>query len=620
MDNLLPYYEYEIGLLSRGLTEFARRHPKIGARLGISNGQDDMHVERMIQTFALLAARINARIEDSYPEFTHSLLEVLYPEYLRSVPACAIAQFDPAALFGQLTGPLAVQRGTPLDANTSPCRFRTVYDIALAPLRIHSARHAPAALAPSAVRLQPDTTGTLSITFASATASGIFDATIPAGPVRVHLSGERGLVASVMDALLLRASAAFVEVDHSGRWIPLSAIPVDITGFSEAESLLPPEPAQTSAALRTLIEYFAFPEKFDFVDIDLGRLRRAAKAPAARFLTLHIALRDMPADSIAAQALSDLDASAFKLFCTPVVNLFRRDATPIQLTGSDAAYPVTPVPLQSGSALDVYSIDAVQLDDRMQSERENAQSARRIVVGPYRTLSHGQQVHRDTVYWTAFRDPDLPGGASRAPLLLSLVDLNGETVHPRQPQIDVEVTATNGDLPSLMSIGAPDSDLLHEGAALSCPIRLLTRPTSPGALPQGQDALWRVLAGLAKRPFELPKAELKTLKEFLKLHAPRMGSTQRSIDAIVGVEYRPALRWMSLACQFPSFVRGMEILIALDESAMRNIALSLFARVIDQFFAPYAPTNSYVQVILHSASTGKILLSCAPQPGTHPLI
>ncbi|WP_322091685.1 type VI secretion system baseplate subunit TssF [Paraburkholderia bannensis] len=620
MNNLLPHYEYEIGLLSRSLAEFAQRHPKIGARLGISNGQDDPHVDRMMQTFALLAARIDARIEDSFPEFTQSLLEVLYPEYLRTVPACAIAQFDPAALFGQLTASLAVPRGTQLDANTSPCRFRTVYSVELAPLSIHSAYHAPAALAPSAVRLPADTTGTLSITFASATATGIFDATIPAGPIRVHLTGERALVTSVMDALLLRASAAFAEVDRSGRWIPLSGIPVDATGFNEAECLLPQEAAQTSGALRTLIEYFAFPEKFDFVDIDLGRLRRAANAPQAQLLTLHIALRDMPADSIAAATLSGLDASAFKLFCTPVVNLFRRDATPIPLTSSDTAYPVTPVPLLSGSPLDVYSIDTVHLDNRMQSEREHARPAQRTVVSPYRTLSHGQQIQRDAIYWTAFRDPDLAGRASRAPLLLSLVNLDGDTVHPAQPQIDVEVTATNGDLPSRMSIGAPDSDLLHEGAALTCPIRLLTRPTLPCSLPQDQDALWRVLAGLAQRLFDLPQAGPGTIKDLLKLHAPRMSSTQRGVDAIVGLEYRPAIRWMSLACQFPSFVRGVEIVITLDGGAMRNIALSLFARVLDRYFAPYAPANSYVQVIFRSAHTGKILLSCAPQPGTHPLI
>jgi type VI protein secretion system component VasA len=109
MDNLLPHYEYEVGLLLRGITEFAQHYPKIGARLGIANGQGDLHVDRMVQTFALLAARVDAKLEDTYPEFTESLLEVLYPQYLRTMPACAIAQFDPTDLFGQLTTPLSIR-------------------------------------------------------------------------------------------------------------------------------------------------------------------------------------------------------------------------------------------------------------------------------------------------------------------------------------------------------------------------------------------------------------------------------------------------------------------------------------------------------------------------------
>ncbi|WP_080439581.1 type VI secretion system baseplate subunit TssF, partial [Burkholderia ubonensis] len=506
METLLPHYEYEVGLLLRGLTEFTRRYPKIGARLGIRNGHGDLHVDRMIQTFALLAARIDAKLEDSYPEFTEALLETLYPHYLRTVPACAIAQFDPTALFNQLTTPLTVARGTSLDANAATCRFRTVYDVTLSPLRVHSARYAPATLIPPAIQLPADVTGIVSIAFASATPSETFDAAIPSDLVRTHLSGDRALVAALTDALLQRACAAFVEVDQSGRWSALSKIPIEVVGFDESEQLLPKEPVNTSIAFQYLIEYFAFPEKFDFVDVDLGRMRRAARAPEARLLTLHVAIRGLAEKSSAGQAINGLDATTFQLFCTPVVNLFKRDATPIQLTSTDTAYPVTPVPLQTGVPLDVYSIDAVHLGDRTQSDQDTVAMVRqtaRTTVLPYHAFSHGRPADPAIAYWTAFRDPHAAADASRSPLLLSLVGLEGNAAHPKRPQVDVDVTATNGDLPSRLPIGAPDSDLLHEGAALACPIRLLTRPTLPSKLPRGHDSLWRVLAGMSLHPFDL---------------------------------------------------------------------------------------------------------------------
>ncbi|GAU05849.1 type VI secretion system baseplate subunit TssF [Burkholderia stabilis] len=625
MDNLLPHYEYEVGLLLRGVTEFARRYPKIGARLGVANGQGDLHVDRMIQTFALLAARVDAKLEDTYPEFTDSLLEVLYPQYLRTVPSCAIAQFDPTDLFGQLTTPFTMPRGTLLDANAAPCRFQTIYDVALSPLRIHSVRYAPATLVPAVVRLPANVTGILSVGFASTTPTETFDDAIPSGAVRIYLSGDRPRVAALVDALLLRAGAAFVEVDQSGRWTALSKIPIESVGFGENERLLPKESTDTSDAYQALIESFAFPEKFDFVDIDLGRMRRAAHATAAKRLTLHLAILDTPAESASAQVLTDLDAASFRLFCTPVVNLFRRDATPIQLTSADSAYPVTPEPLETGSPLDVYSVDAVHLGDRMQSEQEkSAPSTRnpaRTNVLPYRAFSHARSVDPAVAYWTAFRDPYAAAGTARAPLLLSLVGLEGNAAQLKHPQVDVDVTATNGDLPSRLPIGARDSDLLHEGAALACPIRLLTRPTLPSTLPRGHDTLWRVLAGMSLHPFDLTRTGLKAFKDFLRLHAPRASIVaQRSIDAIAGLDHQPAIRWMSLDSQFPSFVRGVEIVVSLDETALRDVTLHLFARMLDRLFAPYAPTNSFVELVISSSQTGRELQRCPARTGTRPLI
>ncbi|KVW83084.1 type VI secretion system baseplate subunit TssF [Burkholderia cepacia] len=625
MDNLLPHYEYEVGLLLRGASEFARRYPKIGARLGIANGHGDLHVDRMIQTFALLAARVDAKLEDAYPEFTESLLEVLYPQYLRTVPSCAIAQFDPTDLFGQLTTPFTMPRGTLLDANAAPYRFQTIYDVTLSPLRVHSVRYAPATLVPAAVRLPPKVTGILSIALASATAMEIFDEAIPFGTVRVHLSGDRPRVAALTDAMLLRAGAAFVEVDQSGRWAELSRIPIESVGFGENECLLPKESTTTSDAYQTLIESFAFPEKFDFVDIDLGRMRRAARTPAAKRLTLHLAILNTPAESAEAQALTELEASSFRLYCTPVVNLFKRDAIPIQLTSADRAYPVTPEPLETGSPLDVYSIDAVHLGDRLQAEQERSSPSTsshvRTEVLPYRAFSHARSPDPAIAYWAAFRDPYAATGTTRAPLLLSLVGLEGHSAQLKHPQVDVDVTATNGDWPARLPIGARDSDLLHEGAALACPIRLLTRPTLPSTLPRGHDALWRILAGMSLHPFDLTRTGLKAFKDFLRLHAPRASIiAQRSIDAITDLDHRPAIRWMSPDGAFPSFVRGVEIVVSLDEAALRDVTLHLFARMLDRLFAPYAAMNSYVELVICSSQTGRELQRCPARIGTRPLI
>ncbi|KPJ32090.1 type VI secretion protein [Burkholderia multivorans] len=625
MDHLLSHYEHEVGLLARSLAEFAHRFPKIAARLGMTGGHiEDPHVDRMVQTFALLAARVDAKLDDDYPQFTEALLEIAYPQYLRTVPSCAVASFDPAVLFSQLTEPLTIARGTMLDANAAPCRFRTVYDVTLSPLRIRSARYSPATLAPAAARIPTEVTGIISITFASESASQAFDDAIPSAPVRVHLTGERALVAALSDTLLLRASGAYVEVDESGRWINLSKVPIEPAGFADDEQLLPNEDDTSAQSLRCLVEYFAFPEKFDFVDVDLGRIRRAARAAAARRLTLHVAVRGTSHDSAVAQILATLNVSTFRLFCTPVVNLFERAATPIQLTESEAAYPITPTPLATGIPLTVYSVQAVYLGERAKLDEDKTLSASharpRTQVWPYRAFSHARPADSSAVYWLAYRHPEATPDGAPAESLLALVDLKGQPAHPRHPQVDVDVLATNGEMPSRLPVGAPDSDLLYEGSALACPITLLSRPTLPAALSR-RAALWRVLSALAPHPLDLTRAGLPALKELLRFHAPRSSVVaQRCIDAIVSLDYKPVIRWMSLDNQFPSFVRGVEILLSLSEAATRDVSLHRFAAVMDRLFGPYAQSSSYVQLVVLSAENGKELLRCVPQPGTQPLV
>jgi type VI secretion system protein ImpG len=88
MDDLLPYYERELGFLRRYSREFSEKYPKIAGDLLMAGEVcEDPHIERMIQSFALMSARVSKRLEDDYPEFTEALLEVLYPHYLRPFPS-----------------------------------------------------------------------------------------------------------------------------------------------------------------------------------------------------------------------------------------------------------------------------------------------------------------------------------------------------------------------------------------------------------------------------------------------------------------------------------------------------------------------------------------------------
>src|ERR1700752_3849923 len=137
-DDLLTYYERELSFLRQIGAEFAAKYPKIAGRLLLEADKSaDPHVERLIQAFAFLAARIQHKIDDEFPEITDALLSVLYPHYLAPLPSLPIVQFvlDPDQ--GKLTSGYRVERGAMLASQPvsgAPCRFRTCYPVTLWPI------------------------------------------------------------------------------------------------------------------------------------------------------------------------------------------------------------------------------------------------------------------------------------------------------------------------------------------------------------------------------------------------------------------------------------------------------------------------------------------------------
>ena len=173
MKDLLPHYEVELAILRRLCRGFSERYPGIASNLQMSGEAcKDPHVERLIQASALLTARISKRLDDDYPLFTESLLQMLYPHYLRSFPSCSVVQFDFREAAKELpTIVSVVPRGTTMKSAAIrgvKCKFSTTSDIVIAPVSIAEVLFHPIINAPKAIRLQPGVTSCIDIRVASA--------------------------------------------------------------------------------------------------------------------------------------------------------------------------------------------------------------------------------------------------------------------------------------------------------------------------------------------------------------------------------------------------------------------------------------------------------------------
>ena len=126
------YYQSELTALRQLGSQFAERSPALAPYLGQAGRDPD--VERLLEGFAFLTGRLRQKLDDELPELSHSLMHLLWPNYMRPLPAFSMVQFDPLARSGPA---LCVARDTPVTSKPIDgvsCQFRTCYATDVWPL------------------------------------------------------------------------------------------------------------------------------------------------------------------------------------------------------------------------------------------------------------------------------------------------------------------------------------------------------------------------------------------------------------------------------------------------------------------------------------------------------
>lgn len=615
MDDLLPHYEKELAFLRGHSGEFARRYPKIAGRLQLSGDVgEDPHVERLIESFALLASRVHKRLDDDFPLFTESFLEVLYPHYLRPFPACAIAGFHLGDAAGQMSKAVKVPRGTLLKSRPVkgvPCSFRTAYDVWLAPLAVTQARFAPQVLVPTGTPVPKGATSVLSIQLRLTGSQASWDG-LGLDGVRLHVDGEASQVSAVREALHGRVLGVLLQVDEHGPWQAVDDARPGVVGFADDEALLEQD-SRAHAAYRHLTEFFAFPEKYNFVDLPLPM---RALARAGRQVTLHYVMAGVRSDGEQGVLLETLTEKHLRLFCTPVINLFAQRADPIRWTRTAQSAPVLP-DARKAFGYEVYSVDKVY------RVRQTAQGDSVDEFHPFYSLRHEALLSEGEGhgrYWSVHINEEVAQHSPGHECELSIVDVDFNPTQPQAETLSIEVTATNRNLPNMLAVGNAGGDLFLVGGSLASEVRLLRKPTPPMRFERGRGMLWRLISHLSLNHLSLSGGGLDAIKEMLRLYdLPRSQTNRTLIDGLLAIEYRPATAYLP-GQPFSSFVRGTEIWLTVDESRFVGSGLRLFAQVMERFFGLYAHVNSFTQLKLLSARTQEELIVCERRTGSHPLL
>jgi type VI secretion system protein ImpG len=614
MKDLLPHYERELAMLRSLAAEFGMRYPRVAGRLAVTGEVlQDPHVERLIEAFALLASRIHKRLDDDFPLFAESFLDLLYPHYLRPLPSSSVACFEARDNAAQLSRALLIPRGTLLQ--TRPlrgvaCTFRTTSVAQILPLQVVSVGFRGTASAPAGTDVPRHATATLSIQLELTSPQATW-ATLGVDHIRLYVDGDPSLVTALRETLTSRVLATMVQTAQIGAWTVDTSAKPRLIGLGNEDALVDFD-ARSHTAYRLLTEYFAFPEKFNFIDLPLPE---AALLSSGRSLRLHLSLGGLRKESDDARLLEVVNANNLVAGCAPVTNLFSTNAEPISVTQAATMHAVLP-DARNAFAHEVYAID------RVYRVRKTADGDTIATFKPFYSLQHDDLLRGGESkgqYWFSHRhssEHQSPGFETE----IGLVDLDFDPSLPQTDTLSIDVRATNRDLPTQMSIGNPGGDLFSPGGGPWHKVSLLRKPTQPYRFDTGKGLLWRLISQLSLNHLSLTAGGVDALKEMLRLYdLPRSTVNQRVLDAIIAVDYRPSQAFLA-GEPFSTLVRGTEIRLTVDEQSFVGAGLHLFAQVLDHFFALYVHVNSFTKLELLSSRSGEVLISCPNRSGDEQLL
>jgi len=617
-DRLSDYYTLELNAVRRLAEAFMETHPETQHLVGRPGTGEDPHVERLIETFAYLTARVRQKLDDEFPELTESLLNVLYPHYLRPIPSMGIVE---VTLPEAASAGVRLPRGSMLDTvaeGGGSCRFRSCYDVDRPPVKVARASQAGrSADVPRHPRLSFESVLSVRLEAASEDVS-LGDVTTKR--LRCYLHGSRDVTLPIHRLLhghLQGVSITGADDQYDrGTTRFLSRNAVQPVGFSPEEAVLPRADLSFDGYL-ILTEFFALSEKFLFFDLDISALPKLGAERAVEIVFYF----DVPQPQLPEPVSADL----IRLGCTPIINLFKPSTVePIALDQRFLEHRVVPT-RQRHEVVEVYSIDRVQLVEKAPGGAPKLSN-----VPAYFGLTHGGETGGR--FWTEARR-ELRGANQPVDVFVSLVDPGQRPTRPSGGSLTVDLTCSNGPLPNALPTQPIFSASGIEGETGG--IVALKKPTRQvRGKWRGLDR-WRLISHLGLNHLSLLGGDQTldaggtegavALREILELYAIQDDDRahHRVIQAIQDVSHK---RGMARAPEHPGqFLSGIDVQVTATRARLgtpvsAEAEIFLLSQILDRMLGLYCAINAFSRLTVRLKDTGQVLAKWPARAGTQALL
>jgi type VI secretion system protein ImpG len=579
-ETLLPYYDRELAAIKRLAAEFAETHPKIAARLRLSaDAVDDPHVARLLEGVAFLAARVHHRLDDEFPELTDALLGLLYPHYLAPMPSCMVAQLDCQA---DLMLPARLAAGLAFDTEPvrgEALRYRSTSPVTLWPIEVESVRLSGLPIVAPPNSAASGAAGVLRITLKCLAPDATFNK-LGVDRLRFFLRGPTTQTLPLYELICGHAiSVAFADTAVDANAVIVPGHNIVPAGFEPEEALLPWS-ARMFSGFRLLTEYFAFPDKFLFIDIT--RIDAKTLVSGGNKLEIFIYL-----DRSAAELERTIGQQSLALGCTPLVNLFPLRCEPIRLTHTDTEYRVVP-DARRPRAAEIWSVERV---------RETLPNGS---FRPWRPFYRLTESDTDPGVAGSFYNVNRRAAAPGVPgteVFLAPHDPDFDPDKPAEAVLSVDALCLNRDLPTDLPFGGGHPTLrLVEGVAAVAAISAVTAPTTTLRPSLRDKGFWRLVSHLSLGHLSVTGGGdgANALKEVLRLYDLRDSAESRTaIEALTAISARPGTA--RAPGRMGAFCRGLDVTLEFDPRSWQVGGLYLLASVLERFLALHGTVNSFTR-------------------------
>jgi type VI secretion system protein ImpG len=577
-EELLQFYRDELSYLRGAGREFKAQYPKLASRLEMNDNEcTDPHVERLIQSFAFLTARLQLNLRDEFPEITTALLDTLYPQLINPIPAMGIARFQLDEEHGKTTTGNLIPAQTALFYDTPEkltCRFRTCYPVTMWPIEVYDAGLED----PGQINfLSTETNVGAVLRLGLKCQKGSSFKELELKRLRFFLDGDRITVNTLYEFLFSRLRKIAIVPGDTGKPKYLSLDALKPVGFGATEEVLP-YPHNAHPAYRLLQEYFAFAAKYHFFD-----LHQLDAHDATEKLEIYFLFDRMPDRTPA------ISPKTFILGCTPVINLFHKTTEPIRLDHKSFEYPLIPDKRRE-STTEIHSILSVSASSDPYKKAEKLEH--------FYSYDHYMDSAKHRAFWYAVRRNSNRQQVPGTEMFLSFLDLNFKPTDPPVQTVYAHTLCTNRELTRMMPEDAP---LQLEDKLLEYKINMLGRPSLPYPPLLSGATVWRLISHLSLNHLSLSEGSdsLHALREILGLYCvSNRSSVLSQIAGITGMKIAKKSMYVG-EDEWQGFCRGTGITLTFDEDMYRGgSGAFLLGAVLNSFFGLYTAVNSFTQLTI----------------------